>query len=157
MSRLFTVIVEFRVHGKRRSSNFLELQFAPLRGFCYTARAFGRKGGSRKLRKELTGMNRKTTTHCAIAGLGSATGSLALFYLVFPWSLTLKNFGLSVEDQLVAQRVLTPLLFVALGVVIVLIKPVFRAGLVKENGITCDMGKLGNMRKGVKGRFAQTP
>ena len=56
MSRLFTVIVEFRVHGKRRSSNFLELQFAPLRGFCYTARAFGRKGGSRKLRKELTGM-----------------------------------------------------------------------------------------------------
>ena len=43
MSRLFTVIVEFRVHGKRRSSNFLELQFALLRGFCYTARAFGQK------------------------------------------------------------------------------------------------------------------
>ena len=60
-------------------------------------------------------MNRKTTTHCAIAVLGSATGALALFYLVFPWSLTLKNFGLSVEDQLVAQRILTPLLFVALG------------------------------------------
>ena len=67
MSRLFAVIVEFRVHGKRRSSNFLELQFAPLRGFCYTARAFGRKGGSRKLRKELTGMNRKTTTLCVMA------------------------------------------------------------------------------------------
>ena len=95
-------------------------------------------------------MNGKTTTHCAIAVLGSATGSLALFYLVFPWSLTLKNFGLSVEDQLVAQRILTPLLFVALGVVIVLIKPVFRAGLAKENGMICDMGKLGNVRKGVK-------
>ena len=76
MSRLFTVIVEFRVHGKRRSSNFLELQFAPLRGFCYTARAFGRKGESRKLRKELTGMNRKTTTHCAIAVLAMATLAL---------------------------------------------------------------------------------
>ena len=60
-------------------------------------------------------MNRKTTIHCAIAVLGSATGSLALFYLVFPWSLTLKNFGLSVEAQLIAQRILTPLVFVALG------------------------------------------
>ena len=67
MSRLFTVIVEFRVHGKRRSSNFLELQFAPLRGFCYTACAFGRKGGSRKLQKELTEMNGKTTTLCVMA------------------------------------------------------------------------------------------
>ena len=44
MSRLFTVIVEFRVHGKRRSSNFLELQFAPVWGFCYTARAFPAMG-----------------------------------------------------------------------------------------------------------------
>ena len=92
-----------------------------------------------------------------LAVLGVAFGSLAMFYLVFAGALTLKNFGLSVEDQLVAQRILTPLLFVALGVVIVLIKPVFRAGLVKENGIACDMGKLGNMRKGVKGRFVQTP
>ena len=44
MNRLFKVIFEFWFHGKRRSSNFLELQFAPLRGFCYTARAFGQKG-----------------------------------------------------------------------------------------------------------------
>ena len=91
------------------------------------------------------------------AVLGVAFGSLALCYLVSAWSLTLKNFGLGVEDQLVAQRILTPLLFVALGVVIVLIKPVFRAGLVKENGITCDMGKLGNMRKGVKGAICANP
>ena len=76
MSRLFTVIVEFRVHGKRRSSNFFELQFALLRGFCYTARAFGRKGGSRKLRKELTEMNRITTTLCVMAVLAMATLAL---------------------------------------------------------------------------------
>ena len=38
--------------------------------------------------------------------------------------VTLKDFGLSVEDQLVAQQILTPLLFVSLPVVIVLIKPV---------------------------------
>ena len=35
--------------------------------------------------------------------LGAAFGSLAMFYLVFAWSLTLKNFGSSVEDQLIAQ------------------------------------------------------
>ena len=92
-----------------------------------------------------------------LAVLGAAVGLLALFYIIFAGSLTLANFGLSVKAQLITQRILTPLLFVALGVVIVLIKPVFRAGLVKENGITCDMGKLGNMRKGVKGRFVQTP
>ena len=33
-----------------RNSSFLELQFAQLRGFCYTARAFKRKGGCIKLR-----------------------------------------------------------------------------------------------------------
>ena len=49
------------------------------------------------------------------AVLGVAFGSLALFYLCFAWSLTLNNFGLSVESQLIAQRVITPLLFVALG------------------------------------------
>ena len=76
MSRLFTVIVEFRVHGKRRSSNFLELQLAQFRGFCYTARAFGRKGGSRKLQKELTEMNGKTTTLCVMAVLAMATLAL---------------------------------------------------------------------------------
>ena len=50
-----------------------------------------------------------------LAVLGAAFGSLALLYLFFAWALTLKNFGLSVEDQLVAQRILTPLLFVALA------------------------------------------
>jgi hypothetical protein len=49
------------------------------------------------------------------AVLGVAFGSLALFYLVFAWSLTLKNFGLSVQAQLIAQRIITPLLLVALG------------------------------------------
>ena len=59
-----------------------------------------------------------------LAVLGAAFGSLALLYLFFAWSLTLKNFGLSVEAQLIAQRIITPLLFVALPAVIVLIKPV---------------------------------
>ena len=49
-----------------------------------------------------------------LAVLGAAFGSLALLYLFFAWSLTLKNFGLSVEAQLIAQRIITPLLFVAL-------------------------------------------
>ena len=60
-------------------------------------------------------MSRKTTTLCAMAVLGAAFGLLALFYFVFAWSLTLKNFGLSVEAQLIAQRVITPLVFVALA------------------------------------------
>jgi hypothetical protein len=42
-------------------------------------------------------------------------------------------------------------------VVIVLIKPVYRTGLVEENGIACDMGKLGNMRKGVKVAICANP
>ena len=50
-----------------------------------------------------------------LAVLGAAFGLLALYYLVSAWSLTLKNFGLSVEGQLIAQRVITPLVFVALG------------------------------------------
>ena len=54
-----------------------------------------------------------------LAVLGVAFGLLALFSLVFARSLTLKNFGLGVEDQLIAQRILTPLLFVALGVLAV--------------------------------------
>ena len=49
------------------------------------------------------------------AVFGVAFGSLAMFYLVFAWLLTFKNFGLSVEAQLIVQRILTPLLFVALG------------------------------------------
>ena len=48
-------------------------------------------------------------------------------YLVFASSLTLKNFGLGVEDRF------------------------------KENGITCDMGKLGNMSKGVKVAICANP
>ena len=59
-----------------------------------------------------------------LAVLGVALGSLALSYFVFAWSLTLKDFGLGVEVQLIPQRILTPLLFVALPVVIVLITPV---------------------------------
>ena len=62
-----------------------------------------------------------------LAVLGATFGSLALLYLFFAWSLTLKNFGLSVEAQLIAQRIITPLLFVALPAVIVLIKPVYQA------------------------------
>ena len=50
-----------------------------------------------------------------VAVLGVAFGSLALFYIFFARQLTLKNFGLSVEAQLIAQRIVTPLLFVALG------------------------------------------
>ena len=50
-----------------------------------------------------------------LAVLGAPFGLLALYYLVSAWSLTLKNFGLSVEGQLIAQRVITPLVFVALG------------------------------------------
>ena len=50
-----------------------------------------------------------------LAVLGVAFGLLAMFYLVFAWSLTIKGFGLSVEGQLIAQRIITPLVFVALG------------------------------------------
>ncbi len=50
-----------------------------------------------------------------LAVLGAAFGLLAMFYLVFAWSLTIKGFGLSVEAQLIAQRIITPLVFVALG------------------------------------------
>ena len=50
-----------------------------------------------------------------LAILGAAVGSLALFYIIFAWSSTLANFGLSVEAQLITQRILTPLLFVALA------------------------------------------
>lgn len=51
--------------------------------------------------------------------LGVAFGALALFYIFFARALTLKNFGLSVDAQLVAQRIITPLLFVALGALLV--------------------------------------
>ena len=62
-----------------------------------------------------------------LAVLGATFGSLALFNFVFAWSLTLKDFGSSVEAQLIAQRILTLLLLAALPVVIVLIKPVYQA------------------------------
>ena len=45
-----------------------------------------------------------------LAVLGATFGSLAMFYFVFAWSLTLKDFGSSVETLLIAQRILTPLL-----------------------------------------------
>ena len=48
------------------------------------------------------------------AGIGVAFGSLALFYIFFAWALTLKDFGLSVDAQLIAQRIITPLVFLAL-------------------------------------------
>jgi hypothetical protein len=54
--------------------------------------------------------------------MGYSERPLAMLYLVFAWSLTLKNFRLSAEAQLIAQRILTPLLLVALPVVTVLIK-----------------------------------
>ena len=59
--------------------------------------------------------------------MGYSERPLAMLYLVFAWSLTLKNFRLSAEAQLIAQRILTPLLLVALPVVIVLIKSFCRA------------------------------
>ena len=62
-----------------------------------------------------------------LAVWGVAFRSLAMLYLVFASSLTLKNFGLSIENQF------------------------------KENGITCDMGKLGDMHKGVKGAICADP
>jgi len=49
------------------------------------------------------------------AVLGVAFGLLALYYLISAWTLTLKDFGLSVKAQLITQRILTPLLFVALA------------------------------------------
>ena len=50
-----------------------------------------------------------------LAVLGVAFGLLALCYLIFAWAMTLKGFGLSVEAQLITQRILTPLLFIALA------------------------------------------
>jgi len=50
-----------------------------------------------------------------LAVLGVAFGLLAMYYLISAWTLTLKDFGLSVEAQLITQRILTPLLFVALA------------------------------------------
>ena len=49
------------------------------------------------------------------AVIGVVLGAIALCYILFARQLTLKNFGLSVEAQLIAQRIITPLLFVALG------------------------------------------
>ena len=64
--------------------------------------------------------------------LGVASGSLALFYIFFARALTLKNFGLGVDGQLIAQRIITPLLFVALGALLAsceYFRRVRRAGL----------------------------
>ena len=53
------------------------------------------------------------------AVFGAAFGSLALFYICSIWVLPLKNFVPSVEAQLIAQRIITPLLFVSLGALVV--------------------------------------
>ena len=50
-----------------------------------------------------------------LAVLGVTFGLLALYYLISAWTLTLKDFGLSVKAQLITQRILTPLLFIALA------------------------------------------
>lgn len=50
-----------------------------------------------------------------LAVLGVAFGLLALCYLIFAWAMTLNGFGLSVKAQLITQRILTPLLFIALA------------------------------------------
>ena len=50
-----------------------------------------------------------------MAILGAAFGALALFYLVFARALTLKDLELSIAAQLIAKRIITPLLFVVLG------------------------------------------
>lgn len=49
------------------------------------------------------------------AVIGVAFGAIALYYILVGNVFTLKNFGLSVESQLIAQRIITPLLFVALA------------------------------------------
>ena len=71
-----------------------------------------------------------------LAVLGVAFGALALYYLFFAWALTLKGFGLSVEAQLIAQRILTPLVFVALGALAVSCE-YFRRLLLQSGIKTC--------------------
>ena len=44
-------------------------------------------------------------------GLGIVAGVAAIVYLVLAWALTLRDAGLSVRAQLVAQRVITPVIF----------------------------------------------
>ena len=77
-----------------------------------------------------------------LAVLGVAFGLFALYYLVSAWSLTLKNFGLSVEAQLIAQRVITPLVFVALGTLAVsceYFRRVFYIGWLRDGARTMEM------------------
>ena len=77
-----------------------------------------------------------------LAVLGAAFGLLALYYLVSAWSLTLKNFGLSVEVQLIAQRIITPLLFVALGALAAsceYFRRVFYIGWLRDGARTSEM------------------
>ena len=71
-----------------------------------------------------------------LAVLGVAFGALALYYLFFAWALTLKDFGLSVEAQMIAQRILTPLVFVALGALAVSCE-YFRRVLLQSGIKTC--------------------
>ena len=77
-----------------------------------------------------------------LAVLGVAFGLLAMSYLVFPWALTLRSFGLSVEAQLIAQRVITPLVFVALGALAAsceYFRRVFYIGWLRDGARTMEM------------------
>lgn len=51
--------------------------------------------------------------------LGIITGVAAVVYLVLAWALTLRDAGLSVHAQLVAQRVITPVIYASLTVMAV--------------------------------------
>lgn len=51
----------------------------------------------------------------ACCGLGIVAGVAAIVYLVLAWALTLRDAGLSVRAQLVAQRVITPVIFASLA------------------------------------------
>ncbi len=48
-------------------------------------------------------------------GLGIMAGVTAIVYLVLAWALTLREAGLSVRAQLIAQRVITPVIFASLA------------------------------------------
>ena len=75
------------------------------------------------------------------AVLGVVFGSFALGYLFIARQLTLKNFGLCVEAQLIAQRIITPLLFVALGALVVSAEWFRRSSLKFETKI-CPLVKV---------------
>ena len=76
------------------------------------------------------------------SGFGGNFRALAMLYLVFALALTLKNFGLSVEAQLIALRIITPLVFVALGALAVsceYFRRVFYIGWLWDGARTMEM------------------